>query len=1000
MKKITFLTLFFCVLFQYSFCQNISTYVFSQSNDVYNEISSGTVLGNILADDQRFTDPSIPLGSDAYTGVGYPIGFNFTFNGLVYDRFGLNTNGWISLGSSSLTPAINLNTSTSYVPLNTTNTTVTNTLVARISALGRDLQSQTGGQILFNTQGVAPNRVLVIQWKNFRKYTSTGDSYNFQIKLNETSNIINLVYGTMINDANATMVQSGLRANPNTPATNFNSRSTLTDWSTSSSSVSSSDSMTLSSTVFPISGLTYTFAPPPTCSGTPNPGNTISTNSTVCGGTNFTLSLQNTVLGSGINYQWQSSSNGTVYSNIVGEVSNNLYTSQNAITYYRCAVTCTGSGVTVLSNPIQIGLNPLSQCYCTPSYTTGKSEGDLISNVNILGTTLSNYSGVDPVNPSYTFFTGQSNYTGSLQAGSTYNVNITVGSFGNQNTAAWIDYNNDGIFATAERVGFTTTSIDSNGTASFPITLVCNPSLGNHVIRIRDVYGTPGNTIDPCSNYGFGETEDYIITITTPVSCPQPSNLNASLITGTTASLSWNLGCSETSWDLNIDLAGTGAPTATPNHQNASSPFLATGLNPATNYEFYVRANCDTNGYSLWSGPYLFKTSPVNDDCVGSIQLITGSDFFTNPLTGNTVSATNSNPPAPGCASFSGGDVWYKVTIPDSGNLTIETNPSNGSTIVNTGIAVYSGTCSNLSLVACDDDASNNGYFSLINLTSRSVGEVLYVNVWDYGNVNSGNFQISAYDCPSLLNAPTGNMTQIFCNAATINDLFVDGTSVQWYDAQTGGNLLASSSSLVSNTIYYASQTINCESYHRIAVTAIISSNPTTNDATLNNPDDNSDGFVAFDLTTANASIYNQPSATFSYYVDFFDADNGVNSISNFTSFVNSTNPQTVYARVENAPGCYNIAQIFLNVTPMLSATTFDLERLIYFPNPVKDVLNLKYSQNISEIKIFNIIGQEILSKTINASQCQIDLSSFTSGTYLLKIKNGDFSKAIKIIKE
>ncbi|MBC7524567.1 MAG: T9SS type A sorting domain-containing protein [Flavobacterium sp.] len=1000
MKKITFLILFFCFTIQISFSQNISSYVFSQSNSLYNEISGGTVLGNILADDERFTDPSIPLGSAAYTGVGYPIGFNFTFNGLVYDRFGLNTNGWIALGSSLLTPSVDLNTTTSYVPLNSINTVVSNTLVARISVLGRDLQSQTGGSIRFEVQGTAPNRVLTIQWKNFRKYTSTGDSYNFQIKLNETSNVINLVYGTFLNDVNATTVQCGLRANPNTPATNYNSRTTITDWTVSSNSIYSNDTMALSSSVYPISGLTYTFSPPLPCSGTPNPGNTFSTNSSVCSGSNFTLSLQNTVSGSGVTYQWQSSANGLVYSNVSGEISNNFYTSQTNTTFYRCAVTCSGSAETVFSNPIQIALNPLSQCYCTPTYSTGKTEGDLISNIDIVGTTLSNFTGVDPVNPSYTFFTGQSNYTGSLQAGSSYNVNITVGSFGNQNIAAWIDYNDDAIFSTSERVGFTTTAINSNGTATFIITLSCNPSLGSHVIRLRDVYGIPGNLIDPCNNYIYGETEDYLITITAPVSCPQPSNLSSNSITGTTATLTWNVGCAETSWDLNLNIAGGGIPTGTPNYPNVTSPFGVTGLNPETNYEFYVRANCNSNGYSLWSGPYVFKTSPLNDECNESVHLITGSDFFTNPITGNNISATNSNPPAPGCASFSGGDVWYKITIPDSGNLTIETNSSNGSAIVDTGMAVYSGTCSNLNLVACDDDSSTDGNFSLMNLINRIPGEVLFVNVWDNGNINSGKFQISAFDCPSQTAQPTGNTTQVFCNSATINDLNVNGTSIKWYDAQTGGNLLPANTSLVSNSIYYASQTINCESYHRLGVTAIISSNPSTNDATLSNPDDNSDGVVAFELTSANAIIYNQPSATFSYYVDFFDADNGVNSILNPTSFMNSTNPQTVYARVENAPSCYNIAQIFLNVTPMLEINTFDLKGLTYYPNPIKDLLNIKYSHNITKVQIFNITGQELLTDNINTTQAQIDLSRFTSGTYLLKISSGDFVKSVKIIKE
>ena len=50
----------------------------------------------------------------------------------------------------------------------------------------------------------------------------------------------------------------------------------------------------------------YTTFPP--CTVTPAPGNTLSSVPTVCPGTDFTLSLQNLQVASGITVQWQSSS--------------------------------------------------------------------------------------------------------------------------------------------------------------------------------------------------------------------------------------------------------------------------------------------------------------------------------------------------------------------------------------------------------------------------------------------------------------------------------------------------------------------------------------------------------------------------------------------------------------------------------------------------------------------------------------------------------------------
>ncbi len=74
--------------------------------------------------------------------------------------------------------------------------------------------------------------------------------------------------------------------------------------------------------------------------------------------------------------------------------------------------------------------------------------------------------------------------------------------------------------------------------------------------------------------------------------------------------------------------------------------------------------------------------------------------------------------------------------------------------------------------------------------------------------------------------APTANSVQSFCASsnAKVADLIVTGTATHWYDAPTGGNLIAGGTALADGTTYYASQTIaGCESSTRIAVTAVIS---------------------------------------------------------------------------------------------------------------------------------------------------------------------------------
>src|SRR5262249_9667875 len=150
---------------------------------------------------------------------------NFIFNGSVYDKFAVVTDGWISLGNSALgTTAVNTYSAPTMFPLSTTTTTgaLTNDVVwtSRIAGLGMDIMAQPGASISFETIGAAPNRVLVVQWKGYKKGglygNGTGDNFNFQIRLSETTNKVDIVYGQMISNVSQTgeNFQIGLRAEP------------------------------------------------------------------------------------------------------------------------------------------------------------------------------------------------------------------------------------------------------------------------------------------------------------------------------------------------------------------------------------------------------------------------------------------------------------------------------------------------------------------------------------------------------------------------------------------------------------------------------------------------------------------------------------------------------------------------------------------------------------------------------------------------------------------
>jgi hypothetical protein len=106
-----------------------------------------------------------------------------------------------------------------------------------------------------------------------------------------------------------------------------------------------------------------------------------------------------------------------------------------------------------------------------------------------------------------------------------------------------------------------------------------------------------------------GDIAIDLIEINTCLGCPAPTALSASNITANSADLSWTAGGTETTWDLEYDFSGFAQGSGTV-LSVSSNPFNLSGLNPATSYDFYLRADCG-NDSSIWVGPYTFTTPCV-----------------------------------------------------------------------------------------------------------------------------------------------------------------------------------------------------------------------------------------------------------------------------------------------------------------------------------------------------------------------------------------------------
>ncbi len=605
-----------------------------------------------------------------------PMGFNYNFLGVNYNSINIGTNGTVKFAN---TTGLNDFTFTT-LPSPTEPTSM-----VALLAMDNNFSGADGGTLKYWTEGYAPNRKFVINYDAVKEFGDTKYSTmqaifyetlgTVEVHITSTTNTdrnkltgINNIDGTIGNLAykSNTAITTAItyQNNPDGSVTQVGPNPISTPMAFRFSPPQSynvewyADGVQLPALVTtPSNGyneFSYDVSPSATTvysiiytntttgcanaagsaqvtmevlgSTAPTGVTTIATDSTVCSGIAFDLSTSFIGITDGQTYQWQVSTDaGNSWTDMLNDtLITTTGTTQTAASQYRVGIAQCG-GTVEYSSPLTVSLNPYQDCYCTPTYTFGTNDGDMISNVEIVGTSLANNTGFAAGESPYFFYTGQPNYTATLLPSSSYTVNVSTGEWGSQGFAAWIDYNDDGIFTTSvdpllnERIGYTNGTIGSgvttgqiNASASFIITLACTPPAGVHRMRIRDAYGTSGATIDPCTNYGYGQTEDYLVTVEAAPSCPNPGAMTVPSATtnANDVTLQWLTGCSTaTSYDFEFGpagfTAGTGTTisgaTVTLNGTADTATYLLSGLNSLTDYSVYYRANCGAGDYSAWS---------------------------------------------------------------------------------------------------------------------------------------------------------------------------------------------------------------------------------------------------------------------------------------------------------------------------------------------------------------------------------------------------------------
>lgn len=155
---------------------------------------------------------------DDANSTAQSIGFTFNFNGTAFTDFVINTNGFIKLGNTTPSVAGLYFTTQNGIaggPFASASTADVNIL----APFNHDIEGGTSPEIRVHTSGTTGSQVCTIQWKNFKDKNTIAqqaNSINFQIKLYETSNVIEFIYGTWTPSANTSAFKSstvGIKGN-------------------------------------------------------------------------------------------------------------------------------------------------------------------------------------------------------------------------------------------------------------------------------------------------------------------------------------------------------------------------------------------------------------------------------------------------------------------------------------------------------------------------------------------------------------------------------------------------------------------------------------------------------------------------------------------------------------------------------------------------------------------------------------------------------------------
>jgi hypothetical protein len=296
---------------------------------------------------------AVVLGDDQLS-TACNIGFTFTFMCTARTQFLISSNGFITFDLAATNSGC---CSGQPIP-------AIGSPDDQIAFDWNDLWPPGGGAITYTTIGTAPNRICIITYTNINHCCSVGPTNSGQIKLFETSNIIEIHSGVVTTDGST--ATQGIENAAGTVAYAVAGRNGV-GWTSNGDATRFSPALPL-----------------PNCSGTPTAGASAASPTSACAAYTTALSLVGSVQQCNITYQWQQAALiGGPYTNIAGATQSNVVVTQTAsTTFYQCILTCGGQAVA--STPVNCVIPPCSGTPTPGIAQASPTTGCLQANSNLL----------------------------------------------------------------------------------------------------------------------------------------------------------------------------------------------------------------------------------------------------------------------------------------------------------------------------------------------------------------------------------------------------------------------------------------------------------------------------------------------------------------------------------------------------------------------------------------------------------------------------------------